>query len=141
MATLMPNQHLTDRCLGRLVVGTSTVKALLTTSAFVPNKATLATRADITNEVTGTNWPAGGVAVTATQAIDNATNIHTLTFSAINVAGTTLANIRQVVYYVANGGAASGDYVIMVVDFGSDYTTTNNPVSISASYLRTSNPN
>lgn len=141
MATLIPNQHFTNLYLGRVVVGTSAIKALLTTSAFVPNKGTLATRADITNEVTGTNWPAGGVAVTATQAVDGATNIHTLTLGAINVASTTLANIRQVVYYVSNGGAASGDHVMAVVDFGSDYTTTNNPVNISASFLRMTNPN
>jgi hypothetical protein len=37
-----------------------TIKVLLTTSSYVPNLDTHETKADITNEVTGTNYSAGG---------------------------------------------------------------------------------
>lgn len=39
---------------------TDTIKALLTTSAHVPNQDTHVYRSDLTNEVTGTGYTAGG---------------------------------------------------------------------------------
>src|SRR5262245_9529135 len=40
-----------------------TIKVLLTTNSYVPNLDTHETKADITNEVTGTNYTAGGNAL------------------------------------------------------------------------------
>ena len=42
---------------------TDTIKVMLVTNTFVPNAATQATKASVTNEVTGTNYTAGGVAL------------------------------------------------------------------------------
>ena len=141
MATLAYNSHYNDLYLGRVVVGTSTIKALITTSGYVPSKDNHATRANITNEVSGTGYTAGGFTVTATLAQDLATDKTTLTLGAIAATGTTVANMRQVVYYVSNGGAASGDYLLCVVDFGSDYSTSNQAINISTTTMSITNPN
>jgi hypothetical protein len=49
-------------------------KVLLTTVTHTPNQDTHTVRTDITNEVTGTLYTAGGVAVTATRTYDGASN-------------------------------------------------------------------
>ena len=141
MATLAYNSHYNDLDLGRVVVGTSTIKALVTTDAYVPSKDSHSTRANITNEVSGTGYTAGGFTVTATLAQDLATDKTTLTLGAIAATGTTVANMRQVVYYVSNGGASSGDYLLCVVDFGSNYSTSNQAINISTTTMSITNPN
>lgn len=44
---------------------TDTIKVMLTTSAYVPNTATHQFKSDVTSEVTGTNYVAGGTALAA----------------------------------------------------------------------------
>lgn len=141
MATLAFNSYFNDLHLGRVVVGASTIKALITTSAYVPSKDNHSTRANITNEVSGTGYTAGGVTVTATLSQDLANDRTTLTLGAIAINSTTVSGMRQVVYYVSNGGQASADYLIAVVDFGSDYSTSNQTINISATTVSITNPN
>lgn len=141
MATLAYNSYFNDLHLGRLVVGTSVIKALITTSTYVPSKDNHTTRANITNEVSGTGYTAGGFTVTASLAQDLANDKVTLTLGAITANSTTVANMRQVIYYISNGGASSGDYLIACVDFGSDYTTSNQTINVSATTVSITNPN
>lgn len=141
MATFAFNSHFENLSLGRLEVGTSVVKALITSSSYVPSKRNHSTRANITNEVSGTGYTAGGVVVTATLSQDLATDRTTLTLGAISIPNTTVSGMRNVLYYVSNGGAASADYLIMVSDFGSDYSTSNQTISIGSSTVSITNPN
>lgn len=141
MATLAFNSYFNDLHLGRIVVGTSTVKALITNGSYVPSKDNHSTRANITNEVSGTGYTAGGVVVTATLSQDLANDRTTLTLGAISIPNTTVSGMRNLVYYVSNGGASSADYLIAVVDFGSDYSTSNQTINISATTVSITNPN
>lgn len=141
MATLVFNSHYSDLYSGRINVNTGVFKALFTTSSYVPSKDGHSTRANITNEITGTNYPAGGVIVTATLGQDMPTDKTTLTFAAFSIANLTASGIRQVVYYLSNGGPASGDYLVCVVDFESNHSPANQTFYVSATTTNIINPN
>lgn len=72
------------------------------------------------NEVTGTNWAAGGVALTGTGLSASG---GTITFDAtdVSVASTTLSNARG---YLLYADALAGKNAILLVNFGADYSTT-----------------
>src|SRR5687767_1929266 len=79
------------------------------------------------NEVTGTNWAAGGVALTGT-TVAGASG--TLTFDAtdVSVASTTLTNARG---YLLYADALAGNNAIVLVNFGADYSTSNGTFGIT----------
>ncbi len=79
------------------------------------------------NEVTGTNWAAGGVALTGTTCTGAA---GTLTFDAtdVSVASTTLTNARG---YLLYADALTGNNAILLVNFGADYSTSNGTFAIT----------
>lgn len=85
-----------------------------------------------TNEVSGTGWAAGGVALSAAAAggtsvaptlTDNGsgTGVMKYTFTnAVSVATTTLTNARGLIIYA---DALAGDNNIVAINFGADYST------------------
>lgn len=79
------------------------------------------------NEVSGTGWAAGGVALTGT-TVTGASG--TLTFDATDVsaASTTLTNARG---YLLYADALAGNNAIVLVNFGSDYSTNNGTFAIT----------
>lgn len=96
-----------------------TFKALLVTSAYVPDVDTHEFRSSVTNEVTGAGYTAGGVAVTCTVTQDNANNQIVIAFGqAVYPAVTVTA--RGAVIYKSRGGAASADELIAYADFGAN---------------------
>lgn len=72
------------------------------------------------NEVTGTNWPSGGVALTGT-GFTAASGILTYDATDVSVATTTIANARGGLLYA---DALAGNNAVLLVDFGADYSTT-----------------
>jgi hypothetical protein len=79
------------------------------------------------NEVTGTNWSAGGVALTGTTV---AASSGTAVFDAtdVSVASTTLSNARG---YLLYADALAGNNAILLVNFGADYSTSNGTFAIT----------
>lgn len=79
------------------------------------------------NEVSGTGWAAGGVALTGTTVTGSA---GTLTFDAtdVSVSGTTLTNARG---YLLYADALAGNNAIVLVNFGADYSTVNGVFGIT----------
>lgn len=79
------------------------------------------------NEVTGTNWAAGGVALTGTTFTGSG---GTATFDAtdVSVASTTLSNARG---YLLYADALAGNNAICLVNFGADYSTVNGTFAIA----------
>ena len=90
-------------------------KELLVTDTHTPNFDTHDFRDDVTNEVTGTNYSAGGVAVTGTE-ITLASGV--LTFDAADVVYTnvTIANAMAGIFYT-NVGSAATDQLVLLQDF------------------------
>jgi hypothetical protein len=79
------------------------------------------------NEVTGTNWPAGGVALTGTTVTVSS---GTVVFDAtdVSVASTTFSGARG---YQLYADALAGDRAILLIDFGQDYATQNGTFAIT----------
>lgn len=82
-----------------------------------------------TNEVSGTNWAAGGVALSAAASGSSSVSPTTTDVSgtlkytftnAVSVATTTLTNARGLIMYA---DALAGDNNIFAVTFGADYST------------------
>ena len=71
------------------------------------------------NEVSGTNWAAGGVALTGT-GLSAASGVLTFDATDVSVATTTLTNARG---YLLYADALAGNNAILLVDFGADYST------------------
>ena len=90
-------------------------KELLVTDTHTPNFDTHNFRDDVTDEVSGTNYSAGGVAVTATE-VTLASGV--LTFDAADVVYTnvTIADAMAGIFYT-NVGSAATDQLILLQDF------------------------
>lgn len=94
-----------------------TFKVMLVTSTYTPSAAH-DFRDDITNEVTGTGYTAGGA-----NLANPAVNIVSTSayWDADDVAWTTSTiTARGAVIYRARGGASSADDVCCYIDFGTD---------------------
>ena len=139
MASLIFNSALRDEAIGSIDYDTDTFKVMLTTSAYTENKDTHTKRSDVTNEITGTGYTAGGNTVTVTvAAVDTANDRVDITLGGTTWPASTLT-ARKAVYYKSRGGAASSDELIAVVDFGSDVVTTTGTLTLTASTLRKQN--
>jgi hypothetical protein len=141
MASLIYNSAARDAHVGNIDFDTDAFKVMLVTSAYAENKDTHTKRSDVTNEVTGTGYAAGGIAVGATvSAVDTANDRVDVTFAAVSWPGSTITGARKAVYYKSRGGAATADELVMVVDAGSDQNTVIGTMSLGASIFRVSNP-
>lgn len=123
MASLIFDSFADDLSKGNIVPNTDSYKAMLVTATYTPNKGTHTKRSDVTNEVTGTGYSAGGTAVTCTVAKDTSGHKETYTFSNPSWAASTIT-ARALVIYKSRGGASSADELVAYVDFGSDIAST-----------------
>jgi hypothetical protein len=107
-----------------------TIKVALTTSAYTPNQDTHAYFSDITNEVTGTGYTAGGQALASkTATYTGATNIITLDAADVTWASSTIT-ARYAIIYDDSPATAATKPLLAYVDFGADQTSTNGNFSI-----------
>ena len=140
MATILFNSLLNDEARGNIDFDTDTFKVMLTTSAYIENKDTHAKRSDVTNEVTGTGYTAGGnVATVTVNAIDTANDRIDITFGGTTWPASTITGARKAVYYKSRGGAATADELLSVIDQGSDQSTVAGTMTLTASTFRKSN--
>ena len=138
MASLIYNSVFNDLANNAIDFTVGTYKAMLTTSAYTPTKSH-AKRSDVTNEVTGTGYTAGGNTATVTvAAIDNTNNREDVTLGGTTWTTSTIT-ARYAVYYKSNGGAASADQLVAVVDFGADVASSAGTFTLTASTLRFQN--
>ena len=123
---------------GSVNLGTVTVRAMLTTAAYVENRTTHAFRSDVNGEVpAGAGYATGGRSVAVTVTRDEGTNNVVITFAGATwtaPAGATLV-ARKLVYYASTGGAST-DRLLLVNDFGSDRSAVNQDLAVGASTLR-----
>lgn len=139
MASLIYNSAIRDVLVGNIDYDTDTFKVMLTTSAYTENKDTQTKRSDVTNEVTGTGYTAGGASTTVTvAAVDTANDDVEITIGAASWASSTIT-ARKAVIYKSRGGAASADELVAVVDFGSDVVSSNGTFTLTASVLKYQN--
>lgn len=101
-----------------------TVKVMLTTSSYTPNQDTHVYKSDITNEVSGTGYTAGGQALASkTVTYDSATNTVILD-AADTVWSASTITARYAVIYDDAGASDATKVLLGYVDFGSDQSST-----------------
>jgi len=138
MASLIYNSAVDDMARGAIDFDTDTFKVLLVTSSYTPNKDTHDRRDDVTNEVTGTGYTAGGVTSACTVTKDTANDKVTLQFASVSWASSTIT-ARGAVIYKSRGGASSADELVAYNDFGADVSTTAGTFTIAASTITLQN--
>lgn len=139
MASLIYNSELRDEAIGGIDFDTDTFKVMLTTSAYTENKDTHTKRSDVTGEVVGTGYTAGGNTVTVTVgAVDTANDRVEISLGGTTWPASTIT-ARKAVYYKSRGGASSADELIAVVDFGADVVSVTGTLTLTASTLRKQN--
>lgn len=107
-----------------IVWSSATIKLGLTTSAWTPNQDTHDFEDDVTNEVAGTGYTAGGVTLgSKTSTYDTASDQTRLDAADASWAGSTLT-ARRAFLWNDTAGAASTDPLIGWIDFGADVSTT-----------------
>jgi hypothetical protein len=109
---------------GAIDLDTDTFKILLTTSTYTPDQDVHDFRNDVTNEVTGTGYTAGGntlagVAVT----YDSATNEVRIVWTSPTWTTSTIT-ARTAVIYKSRGGASSADELLGYCTEATDITST-----------------
>ena len=124
MANAIFNSFKRDIANGSIDLDTDTVKLMLVTATYVANIDTHAKRSDITNEVSGSGYTTGGVAL-ANKTVTANTTTDKGVFDADDVTfSTATITARGAVLYKSRGGASSADELIAYLDFGSDITST-----------------
>jgi hypothetical protein len=107
-----------------------TIKVALCTSTYVPNQDTHTYFSDITNEVTGTGYTAGG-ATLASKTVTYAGATNKQTFDAADTSWpTSTITARYAVIYDSTG-TASTSALIGYVDFGADVVSSGGTFSIT----------
>lgn len=123
MANAIYDSFVYDVNVGNIDMNTDTFYVMLTTNSYTPNKKTHTKRSDVTNEVSGTGYTAGGQAVTQTVTNDTVNDRTDITFADVSWVGSTIT-ARYAVIYKRRGGASSADELVAACDFGSDISTT-----------------
>ncbi len=124
MASLIYGSLARDIVIGSVDFDTDTFYAMLVTASYTPDQDTHNRRDDITNEVVGTGYTAGGQPTTATVAAYDATNNDVeISFSQVVWSAATIT-ARAAVIYKRRGGASSADELVAYVDFGANINST-----------------
>ncbi len=135
MASLIFNSAVRDVLTGAIDFDTDTFWAMLVTSTYTENKDTHTKRSDVTNEVAGTGYSAGGQAITVSvAAVDTANDRVVVTFNTVTWPSSTIT-ARKMVVYKRRGGASSADELVFVNDFGSDVVSVSGTLTVNASTI------
>lgn len=130
MANVIYNSFKRDIANGSIDLDTDTIKVMLVTSAYTPDQDAHDKRDDVTNEVSGTGYVAGGSAL-ANRAVtaDNTDNEGVFDADDVTWASSTIM-ARGAVLYKGCGGASSADELVCYVDFGIDQISSNGNFTI-----------
>jgi len=138
MASLIFNSALNDALTGAIDFDTDTFKVMLVTSTYAPNKDTHTKRSNVTNEVVGAGYVAGGEVAAVTVTNDTANDRIDTELGAASWPAATIT-ARGAVYYKSRGGLASADELVAYIDFGSDIISTAGLFDLTESILRIQN--
>lgn len=106
------------------ILNTDTFKMLLTTSTYAPSKSAHAKRSDVTNEVVGTGYTAGGAAATVTlTAASGNSDLELINIADVSWTTATITAAYGVLYK-SRGGASSADNLVCLLDFAGTFTST-----------------
>jgi hypothetical protein len=131
MANVLYNSFKRDIANGSIDLDTDTIKLMLVTSVYVPNIDTHTKRSDITNEVVGVGYTAGGVTLAnKTVTVNNTTDKAVFDADDITIPNATIT-ARGGVLYKSRGGLATADELIGYLDFVTDVVSTGGNFAIT----------
>lgn len=115
---------------GSIDLDTDTIKVMLVTSSYTPDQDVHDFKDDITNEVSGTGYTAGGTAL-ANKAVtaDNTDNEGVFDADDVTWASSTITARGAVIY--KDTGTPSTSPIICYIDFGSDKSSSAGNFTIS----------
>ena len=119
MADVIYNAFKKNIMNGSIDLDTDTIKVMLTTSTYAPNQDNDTYMNQVTNEVTGTGYTAGG-ATLANEAVtqDNTDNEGVLDADDVTWSTSTITARYAVIY--KSSGASTTSPLICCIDFGAD---------------------
>lgn len=125
-------QFLADVTKGVHSLGTDTDYIALLSSSYTPNISTHTSFADLTNEVTGTGYTAGGAAASLTPATYTGGSTNSATVAAADVSWASVTvTFRYAVLYKRVGSTASANPLVGLFDFGTDRVYTASPLKLT----------
>ena len=106
-----------------------TFKCMLVNASYTPNFETHTNKTDVTNEISGTGYTAGGEALTSVAMTSSSDGTGTIKWDADDVSWTssTLSAVRAGVIY---DDTVTNDRLIAYIDFGGDFSTTSGTFQI-----------
>lgn len=107
---------------GSIDMDTDTIKCALVTSTYSPNIDTHVFWSDVTNEVSGTGYTAGGATLASVTVTQDNTNDRGVVDAADVTWSTATITARAAVLYKSTGTASTSP-LICYIDFGSDQTS------------------
>jgi hypothetical protein len=119
MADVIYNSYKKDQMNGSIDLDTDTIYVMLVTSSYTPNQDSHSVRNDVTNEVSGTGYTAGGAEITNKQVTQDDTDDEGVFDGADVTWGTSTITARGAVIYKSTG-AITTDNLIAYIDFGAD---------------------
>ncbi len=140
MASVLYASCLDDTVKGAINFNSDTFKVMLLTATYTPAGTTHLKRSDLTNEVVGTGYTAGGNAATVAPTKDTVNGREDISLGGTAWPTSTIT-ARYAAYYKARGGAASADELVALIDFGSNITSSAATFTLAASTLRLTNSN
>ena len=138
MASFIYNSFADDIAKGKIDASAAVFKMLLVTSSYTADKDTHTTRADVTNQITGTGYTAGGVIIACAVAKNTTLDRVTLTFDAATWPASTLTAAGAVIYVDRNDEPVD-DYLVGYIDFGGDVSSTAATFTVGQSIITLQN--
>lgn len=109
--------------LGKSLESETDIKVLMCEDGYTPNFDTHDFRNDVTNEVAGAGYTAGGQVITSTE-ITLSGGVLTYDAADVSWAASTIPNAMAAVGYVGRGGASNADELLWLSDFVTAASTT-----------------
>lgn len=129
MADIIFNAFKANIMNGGIDLDTDTIKVALVTSTFAPNIDTEEDFADVTNEVSGTGYTAGGAALAnKTVSIDDTDDEGVFDADDVTWSSSTITARGAVVY--KDTGTPATSLLICYLDFGSDKSSSSGNFTI-----------
>lgn len=120
-----------ENATGVIDLDNDTFRMMLVTSSYVPNVKTHTKRSDVTNEVAGTGYTAGGLTLTSVVVTNDTTNDRMVFSSASPSWPSSTITARGAVIYKSRGGAASADELVTYLDFGTNQTSSSGTLTVN----------
>lgn len=128
MASLVYNSYKEDLLNGNIDLTNDTIKLALVTSSYTPDQDAHDFFNDVTNEVSGTGYTAGGKTLSVTVSQDDTDNEGVFDAADVSWTSSTIT-ARGAVIYKDTGNAATSN-LICYIDFVTDRSSSNDIFTI-----------